>query len=207
MNSNAIKYSIGIVMVALLGYHSVYFQPLDERLADNQQIEFDAKAFVNGIWSNELLKVFIDAPEISLIIDSLNSDVANTFERYGSALGIGNIGYFRIKGEGTVSAINENNVMVQTGSTILEIETEFVYGNAVRDASGLVKVNDYDNTSDFNSISESINEKIREEVIPEFRAKVKTGNRLKYQGAIELNQAHLNLKQIEVIPVTLQIIQ
>lgn len=206
MNRKAIKYGIGIVAAALLGYHSVYFQPLDERLAENQQIEFDAKAFVEGIWSNELMKVYNDAPDITLILENLNRDVAGTFDQYGAALGIGNIGYFRVKGEGKVSAINENNVLVQLGSTIIEIETEFVYGNALRDASGLVRVNDYDNTSDFNNISESINEKIREEVIPEFRSKVKTGDRLQFQGAIELNQAHLNLKQIEVIPFTLQII-
>ena len=200
------KYIFGIVAVGFLGYHSVYFQALDKRLAADTEIEFDAKAYVEGIWSNELMKVYNDAPDISLIIESLKSDSAGAFEKYGSSLGIGNIGYFRVKGQGTVASINENNVLVKVGRTIIEIETEFVYGNAIRDASGLVKVNDYDNTSDFNSISESINEKIREEVIPVFRPGVKTGDKLRFQGAIELNQAHLDLEQIEVIPLTLQII-
>lgn len=207
MKRKAITYGFGIVALGILGYHSVYFQPLNERMAANQEIVFDANAYVEEIWGNELTQVYADAPEVTLIIESLERDVAGTFEQYGSALGIGNIGYFSIKGAGTVSAINENNVFVQVGSHRMEIETEFIYGNAIRDASGLVRINDYDNTADFNRISESINEKIRKEVIPDFRKMVKTGDSLRFQGAIQLNKEHLDLEQIEVIPLTLQIIQ
>jgi len=205
MNRKAIKYSIGILVIGLLGYNSVYFQPLDKKLADGNEISFDAKAYVDGIWSNELMKVYKDAPDIALLIDSLEQNTIAAFETYGYALGIGNIGYFRVQGEGLVTAVNNNNVLLQVGSHVIEVETEFVYGNAIRDASGLVKLNDYDNSSDFNSISESINEKIRKELIPEFRSKVKIGDKVRFEGAIELNKAHLKLSRIEVIPITLQI--
>ena len=205
MNRKAIKYSIGILVIGLLGYNSVYFQALDKKLADGNEISFDAKAYVNGIWSNELRMVYKDAPDIALLIDSLEQNTVAAFETFGYALGIGNIGYFRVIGEGLVTAVNNNNVLLQVGSHVIEVETEFVYGNAIRDASGLVKLNDYDNSSDFNSISESINEKIRKELIPEFRSKVKTGDKVRFEGAIELNKAHLKLSRIEVIPITLQI--
>lgn len=205
MNRKAIKYSIGILVIGLLGYNSVYFQPMDKKLAGGNEISFDAKAYVNGIWSNELRMVYKDAPDIALLIESLEQNTVAAFETYGYALGIGNIGYFRVKGEGLVTAVNNNNVLLQVGSHVIEVETEFVYGNAIRDASGLVKLNDYDNSSDFNSISESINEKIRKELIPEFRSKVKTGDKVRFEGAIELNKAHLKLSRIEVIPITLQI--
>jgi predicted lipoprotein len=205
MNRKAIKYGIGILVIGLLGYNSIYFQPLDKKLADNNEISFDAKAYVDGIWGNELRMVYKDAPDIALLIDSLEHNTAAAFETYGYALGIGNIGYFRVKGEGMVTAVNNNNVLLQVGSHVIEVETEFVYGNAIRDASGLVKLNDYDNSSDFNSISESINEKIRKELIPEFRSKVKIGDKVRFEGAIELNKAHLKLSRIEVIPITLQI--
>lgn len=205
MNRKPIKYSIGILVIGLLGYNSVYFQPLDKKLADGNEISFDAKDYVEGIWGNELRMVYKDAPDIALLIDSLEQNTVAAFETYGYALGIGNIGYFRVQGVGLVTAVNNNNVLLQVGSHVIEVETEFVYGNAIRDASGLVKLNDYDNSSDFNSISESINEKIRKELIPEFRSKVKIGDKVRFEGAIELNKAHLKLSRIEVIPITLQI--
>ena len=120
--------------------------------------------------------------------------------------GIGNIGYFKVQGEGSVLSVHENNVLLQVGKLTVEIETEFIFGNAVRDASGLIQINDYDETSDFNLISESINDKIRKEVVPDFRARVKEGNIVRFKGALELNKAHLKLDQPEVIPVSVQLI-
>ncbi|RAI89928.1 DUF2291 domain-containing protein [Algoriphagus yeomjeoni] len=205
MNNKAIKYGIGVVALALVGYNSIYIQPLDQKLAENQQTVFNAKAYVDGIWNQDLAKAYQDCSDISQLIDSFNQDVNSTFEKNSHALGIGNIGYFRVKGEGIVSAVNENNVLLQVGSSRIEIETEFIFGNALRDASGLVKINDYEDTADFNSISEAMNDRIRQEVIPSFRSKVKEGDSVKFEGAIELNKVHLNLDQLEVIPFTLQI--
>jgi predicted lipoprotein len=202
----AIKYIIGIAVAALVIFNSVYFRPLDEKLAEDQEITFDAALFVAEIWENELLPVYDSATNLSVLLDQLKQNPELTFKKEAQALGIGNIGYFKMKGEGTVLSVNENNVLIQVGDQIVEIETEFIFGNAVRDASGLIKINDYDETSDFNSISESINEKIRKEVIPEFRAKVLKGDKVFFKGAIELNKAHLDLRRPEVIPVSLQII-
>ncbi len=72
-----------------------------------------------------------------------------------------------------VLSVNENNVMLLVGDQIVEIETEFIFGNAVRDASGLIKINDYDKTSDFNLISETINDKIRSRSNSGFQGKGK----------------------------------
>jgi predicted lipoprotein len=202
-----IKYIIGIAIAGIVAYNSLYFRPLDEKLAEGEVIEFDAQSFVEGIWENDLLAVYDSAVELTMLIDQLIRDPQSTFKREAQALGIGNIGYFKVKGEGTVLSVNENNVLLQVGDKTVEMETEFIFGNAVRDASGLIKVNDYDETSDFNSISEAINDKIRKEVIPDFRARVEEGSKVIFKGALELNKAHLNLTQPEVIPVSIQIIE
>ncbi|GAA0880395.1 hypothetical protein GCM10009119_33650 [Algoriphagus jejuensis] len=205
MNQKAIKYGVGIVLLGLLGYNSVYIQPLDQRQAENHQEVFDAHEYVESIWDQELSEVYRDAPDFLQLITDLKSDAAATFEKSGNALGIGNIGYFRVKGEGRVTSVDENHVLLQVGDKSVEIETEFIYGNALRDASGLVKINDYPNTSDFNTISEEINAKIRQDIVPAFRSALKTGDQVSFEGAMELNQAHLNLEALEVIPFTLKI--
>lgn len=207
MMKKGIKYTIGVAIAGIVLYNSLYFRPLDEKLSEGKEITFDAKSYVDGIWDNDLLAAYDSAIDLTILLDQLARDPELTFKQEAQALGIGNIGYFKVKGEGTVLSVNENNVLLQVGGQPVEIETEFIFGNAVRDASGLVQVNDYDETSDFNRISESINDKIREEVIPDFRAKVEQGNKVLFKGAIELNRAHLDLSQPEVIPVFIQIIQ
>jgi len=201
-----IKFLIGLVVVGMTIYNSIYFRPLDEKLAEEKEVVFDAKRFVDRIWQQDLLMAYDSATDITILLDRLKRDPRLTFEREAQALGIGNIGYFKVKGEGSVLSVNENNVLLQVGNQTVEIETEFIFGNVVRAASGLIQINDYDETSDFNRISESINDKIRSEVIPDFRARVQKGNNIQFKGALELNKAHLSLHQPEVIPVAIQLI-
>lgn len=201
------KYIIGLVSLVVVVYNAIYLRPLDEKLAENQVEAFDAPGFVSSIWQKDLLPVYQSASDLTALLAGLKQNPKTVFESEGHALGIGNIGYFRVKGIGVVDQINENNVLIQVNDHPVEIETEFIFGNAVRDASGLIAVNDYDETSDFNSISEAINTKIREQIIPPFKANVKPGDSVLFQGAIQLNKAHLHLEDIEVIPVSIQIHQ
>lgn len=199
------KYIIGLAIAGLVLYNSVYFGPLDEHLAETEEVEFDAKTFVDAIWDNEMLAAYDSAVLLVDLIERLEEAPKLAFNQEAKALGIGNIGYFKVQGEGTILEINEDNILVEVGNRVIEIETEFIFGNAIRDASGLIKLNDYDRTSDFNSISESINEKIRQKVIPEFRKDLELGNQIRFKGALELNKAHLDLQQLEIIPISLQI--
>ena len=113
-----------------------------------------------------------------------------------------------IKGDGKINAIDENEVAITTNDSAKQtftIAIEFVYGNAIRDASGLVSLNSFSSTTDMNSFSEEINKIVRTEVLPGFKTKAKAGDNVKFAGAIELNQAHLKLDSIEVVPIKLTI--
>jgi hypothetical protein len=59
---------------------------------------------------------------------------------------------------------------------------------------------------DFNNVSAEINKIVRTEVLPSFKEKGKVGDSVIFSGAIELNQAHLNLDHIEVAPISLKLI-
>ncbi|MFY0688564.1 MAG: DUF2291 family protein [Cyclobacteriaceae bacterium] len=199
-----LKYTIGAVITVFVIYNSVYFQSLDEKKAAEEVVELNVEQLVNELWDNSLLSAYDAAINITELISALQNNPEATFEKNGNSLGIGNIGYFQVAGQGEVIEINENNVLVEIEDKIIEIETEFIFGNAIRDASGLFKVNDFDNTDDFNRISESINGKVRAELIQKFRSNVKIADQVMFKGALELNQAHLDLSKIEIIPISLQ---
>ena len=195
---------IWTVVVAFLAYHSVYFKKLSDVKASGKT--FDATAYAVDMLNNRLPAVADKAVNIDQLIAEINADKVKAFADYGHALAIGSTRFFMVKGSGRLSDINESDAgLITGGNNHVQIATEYVFGNAVRDASGLVNLNDFSNTVDLSNISSAVDRLIRRQVVPPFKAAAKKGDTVVFTGAIELNQEHLKLTGIEVMPVRLQI--
>ncbi|HEX6891625.1 MAG TPA: DUF2291 domain-containing protein [Chryseolinea sp.] len=210
MRNKVIKYFLLIVLIAFLGYKSVYFRKLDDVKAASSSKAFNATTFARNFYDNKLLLRADSAVDLGALISLLRSEPGQAFNKYSNALAIGNIRYFLVRGEGRITSIGDYATAIelagQSVKTNINIATEFVYGNAIRDASGLLKLNDFSNTADFNSISENINSIVRNEVLPGFVAKSKPGIGVKFAGAIELNEKYLAIDSIEVIPIRISVL-
>ncbi|MDR6808587.1 putative lipoprotein [Dyadobacter sp. BE34] len=203
-----IRYLLYVAVIALLAYNSVYFKKLDEVKAGTGA--FDAAGYAKDFWAKKLMPGLPKAVELGALTAQLKTEKDKAFEQHSHALGIGNIGYFLVKGKGTVTDVSENEVSVALsvggeGAGNVRIATEYIFGNAVRDASGAIDINAFTNSMDFNNVSAEINKLIRKKVIPPFKSNVQKGDRVAFHGAIELNRGHLQLNSIEIIPVSLQI--
>lgn len=202
--SKSIRYLLYVAVFALLAYNSVYFKRLDEVKAGNAA--FNAAAYAKDFWEKQLMPGLDKAVELSTLLTLLETDKDKAFDDYSHALGIGNVRYFMVRGTGTVTDVDENQVAVGTGAGAkVRIATEYVFGNAVRDASGTIDINAFTNSMDFNNVSAEINRIIREKVVPPFRSRVKKGDKVTFCGAIELNREHMQTNAPELIPVRLQI--
>jgi predicted lipoprotein len=207
----AAKYIIAIVIIIVVAYNSVYFKKLDEVKAAATAKEFNATQYSQNFWTNKLIPNLNKATDLNQLTAMLSGDATKTFDTYSHALGIGNLRYFLVKGKGEVTAINDNALAVSlksdTSQQTITIETEYIFGNEVRDATGLIDISEFSNTMDFNNVSAELNKIIREKVLPSFKSTVKKGNTIEFVGAIELNKEHLNLQKIEVVPIEIKIIQ
>lgn len=203
----AIKYIIASILVIVIGYNSVYFKKLDEVKAIHAAAAFNAVKYAQSFWDTKLMPNLNKAIDITTLTHLLATDTAATFDKYSHALGIGNLRYFLVKGKAMVKSINEDNItlLIQADSTtqVVTLATEYIFGNAVRDATGLININEFNNTMDFNNVSAELNKIIRARVLPPFRKTVKKGADIEFTGVIELNKEHLDLSNIEVIPVQL----
>jgi predicted lipoprotein len=203
----AAKYIILIVIMATVAYNSVYFKKLDEVNASRSAKQFNAAAYAQTFWTTKLIPNLDKAIDITQLTTMLSTNASKTFDTYSHALGIGNLRYFLVKGEGTIASVNEDDVSIllqpDTSRQILTLATEYIFGNAIRDATGLVNVNDFTNTMDFNNVSAELNKIIRERVLPPFKQQAKKGDKVEFTGAIELNKEHLDISKIEVMPVAI----
>ena len=205
MPTNSLKYAVLLVLVGVVTYNSIYFKKLDEvKITSGSTSKFDPVAYAQTFWTTKLLPATLSATDFSTLITLLKTDKEKAIDMYSHALGIGNIRYFLVKGEGKLTAIGDNDVTISlpTGETV-KLATEYIFGNAVRDASGLIKITEFDNTMDLNNVSAELNAVIRKKVVPPFRASAKVGDTVKFVGAIELNKEHLHLDDLELIPIKL----
>lgn len=205
-----IKYSLLLVVVALLGYKSVYFEKLSERKSKNP-IAFNAAIFTKQLWDAQMPAKIDSALDLVDLITAVNKDGEAAISKYTNALAIGNYRYALVKLEATVNEVKEDEVLVSipyNDSTITFIlATEFIYGNAIRDASAVVQVKDFPNTSDLNSISEELNKIVRGTVLPGFKTTVQNGNKVKVVAALEINKEHIHWQHAELFPVRLEIVE
>lgn len=206
MARKLIKYLMLVVIIGLLAYKSVYFKKLSEVQA-KEPVAFNAVPFAQKLWETKLPARLDSALTLDALQTALKTDASRAFEKYFNTLSIGNVRYGLVKIAGKVLSVNEDDVAILVGDKTVKIETEYVYGNAIRDASRLVDIRDFVNTTDLNNISSALNKKVRTTVLPAFKGTVKKADSVICTGAIELNQAHYSLDDLDVIPVQCKIVQ
>jgi hypothetical protein len=205
MAKRTLKYFVATVVVVFLAWNSVYFKKLSEVKASVVK-QFNATAYARSYINQQLLPSATKAPEIDQLLIQLKNKPDSMFKSNSHALDIGNIRFFMTSGQGTITSMDDNNVYLLTpNKQAVKIAIEYIFGNALRDASGIIRINDFTNTMDINNVSAEINKIVRNEVIPPFKTKVKKGSTVTFAGAFELNQQHINLNNIEIIPVSLKV--
>ncbi len=204
MKANTIKNSILLILLFITGYNAVYFKKLNAITKEGVQ-NFDAKTYTAALWKNKMPAVIDAATEFDQLLLAIEKDPQLAFEKNTHALAIGNYRYAMVKMSGFVVAVHEDDFIIETdiagSKKQLLVTTEFIYGSAVRDASGLIDIKDFTSASDLNAIAESFNETIKKTVIQPFKKRLSNGLKIQLVAAVELNKENMVLDQLVLLPV------
>lgn len=207
MSKAVLKYLAWVIGLGVVLYNSVYFKRLDEAKTTAVS-SFDAVGYAQNFWKTKLLPATEKATDLNTLVPLLKTDPDKAFSTYSHALGIGNIRYFLVKGQGRIINVQPDEVTLEVpvGSSAqpIKLEMELIYGNAVRDASGIIRIQDFETTADLNALSEQLNKIVRDNVVSTAKTQLRKGSEISFAGAIELNKAHLKLNEIEVIPIVIK---
>lgn len=177
-------------------------------MKSNSTETFDAVAFTKQLWDDKLPGKLDSAIELTSLMKAIAANPDAAFETHSHAIAVGNYRYAMVKTTGKAIQVNEDDLLLQIPSADsllhVKVATEFVYGNAIRDASNLLQVKDFPKTTDLNSISEELNKRVRTIVLAPFKKRVKNGDTIVVTGAIEINKKHINWSEVEIIPVRIQ---
>jgi predicted lipoprotein len=78
-----------------------------------------------------------------------------------------------------------------------------VFGNAVRDGTGLLNPSDYPNSQDFNAISSALNHLVETRVLPKLRD-AKAGMSVRFAGCAEVDDESTDLHPLHVAPIVVE---
>ncbi len=166
---------------------------------------FNAAEFAQKFWTNQLLPAVAKATSAEELISLLRSDPNAARQKFGRSLGLSQSCNFFLAGTGTVVGVFETEVLVAvtpgTRSAEIALQTGLVFGNTVRDGTGLIDVNDYPNSQDFNAISAELNRITEERVVPQLRQLATVGARIKFAGCAEWSSTTSAPLPLRVIPV------
>jgi predicted lipoprotein len=211
MNKKLIGYMVLMVVAGLLGYNSVYFKKLDakKKTAAVTSASIAPAAFAQQFFTKTLSPYMDSAMEINNFIQLLQADAKGTVAKYSKTQGIGNTAYFLVKGEGVVTAMNDDLVTVAAKSgeniTNVKLNTGVYFGNAVRDVTGKISMGDFTNTMDFNTVSSTLNKIVQTTVILPFKTKAAKGAVIQFVACAEINKEQIQVDSIELVPVKISL--
>ncbi len=203
-----LKIYLLIPILLSLNLSSCTIERLDEVKKAAEKEKFDPEEYAQNFWTEKLMKNLDSAVDASALFQEIKKDPEEARNKYALSLGMSSIYNYFIAGKGRIVSIDEDGVGITLNRDGLNADITIaiidIFGNAVRDAAGLIDLNEFVNIQDFNDISIEINKIVTSKVIPPFKEKVRIGMIVKFVGCAEIMYEETDLNPMLIIPVYLE---
>ena len=202
---------MGIIVGCSLFYFFPLFHivPLAKAQQEKAAEKFNPEQFAEKFWSEHLLQSLDKAVPAEVLLPAIQGDPVAARKEYGHTLGMSESYTYFVSGTGRVVSVSDDEVglAITSGATKAEVvlQTGLLFGNAVRDGTGLINVNDYLNSQDFNGIAEALNRIVETRVLPKLHEQAKAGTSIRFVGCAEVDNESTDLHPLHVIPVKAEI--
>lgn len=173
---------------------------------------FNPNNYVDSIWDSELIPTFREeAVEITDLLGQIDANQNKAIQDHGHRSGTGAYSFMTF-GEAVVLAYA---VDLRIGTLSLDFapfdgtaEATMLVGpliprrnDAVRDAVGFIRFNDFVNQTEFAEVSNALKDHVLSDVVAVIDPTTITGKTINFYGAFTLVDA----SEIEIVPVTIEI--
>ncbi len=200
---------ICLVLVATFWFPLVHFVPLKQTQTQATQAEFNPTNFATAFWNDRLLKSLDRAADASQVLAALAADPQKARAQFGRKLGVSSSTLFFLRGTGHVVGLKKNSVALalKEGDDTADIllPTGLLFGNAVRDGTGLLDASAFPNSQNFNDLSTELNHIVETTLLPRLREQAKAGAKISFAGCAEVDDEETDVKPLKAIPVSLKL--
>lgn len=189
----------------------LYFFPLFHviSLDEVSKVEtFEPAEWGDRFWIDKLIPAAAQATSANDLVDAILASPQAAREQYGRSVGLGSVYFYFVSGTGTVVSVDDHAVVLELSDgpdeRTISLETGNIFGNAVRDGTGLLDVNDFPNSQHFNALSSEINRRIEQTVLPTLR-NVAAGASVQFVGCAEVTDEATDLNPLRIIPFVAEV--
>jgi predicted lipoprotein len=183
--------------------------PLERAMKEKAAATFDPDQFAKKFWDEQLLRSLDRAVKAEVLLPEIQLDPAAARKKFSRSVGMGESYFYFISGQGRVlSATNDEvSIAITAGVTSPEIvlPTDPPFSSAVRDGTGLLDINNYPNSQDFNGISSALNRLVEMRVLSGLREQAKAGATMRFVGCAEVKDESTDLKPLRVVPIKVEV--
>jgi predicted lipoprotein len=166
---------------------------------------FNAAQFAETFWTSQRLTALDKTVNAAVLLPAIQNNAAAAKKKFSRCLGLSESYFYFVSGSGRVVAVSDDEILlaVTDGSTNAEVslQTGLIFGNALRDGTGLLNASDYPNSQDFNDLSAALNHIVETTVLPKLRGQAKVGAKISFAGCAEVADESSDLKPLKVIPI------
>jgi predicted lipoprotein len=145
---------------------------------------FDAVAFAEKFWSDQLAPAATRAPGAAILLADLRRDPAAAAKTHAHRVGLGHAAFYFVRGTGRVTAVERSRLLIEIDGSVVALRTGPVFGNVVRDGCGLLDVNQVPGLAEFNALSAELNRLVEARVQPPLKT-VAVGATITFAGCAE----------------------
>lgn len=162
--------------------------PLKQAEAAQKAGAFDAAKVAAEFWNAKLLPAADRAVELKELLAALAQHPTTARKQHGRTLGIGGATMFLVRGSGKITSVSEDSLVLSLhdSGTPVTLNLGLLFGNTVRDASGLLDVSTYPDSQEFNALSTELNAIVEKQVAPALKQTAVVGKSIRFAGCFEL---------------------
>jgi predicted lipoprotein len=198
-----------VALAALTGlcwaFPPVHIRSLKAAREAQANAQFNAADFVGGFWQAKLLPATGQAEEATKVLAAIAAAPRQAREQYGRTVGVSSSYFLFIRGAGRVVSADADNIglafKAEDHEADIVIPLGLVFGNAVRDGTGLLDSSSYPNAQEFNAISAALNRIVETNVLPQLQQIATVGKRIQFAGCVEVGDEETDLKPLKLVPV------
>ena len=172
---------------------------------------FKAADFAKTFWSERLTPSLKQAPDAATLLADLRANSEAARAKFGRKVGVSRTRLIVLRGTGTIVTIDKKGVGIALHSDTKEadvvLQTGLLFGNTVRDATGLLNASNYPDSRQFNEISTELNRIIEASVVPILKEKAIVGRQIHFAGCTEIADEGELVKPLKIIPLDVRVDQ
>jgi predicted lipoprotein len=207
----AVRWLIAIVVIAGICWLFPLFHvaSLKTVTAEKAAATFNATQFADNFWTNQLLPAISKSVKADVLLPAIQADPEAAKKKFSRSVGLSESYFYFVSGTGRVVAVSDDEISlaITSGSTNAEVslQTGLIFGDAIRDGTGLLNASDYPNSQDFNDISAALDHLVETRVLPALHAQAKIGATVSFAGCAEVDDESSDLKPLKVIPIQAEV--